>query len=225
MGYILIVIGIVAIVGGIVILTRRDASEAVPTYDMSSKPAASTTQTYEVESVSPAPVATSEAPVSEAAPASEPTAKEKGDAFENFVVNLLADHRLTLLDRTQDAVSSAGVVAESCKNPDLHVQQKRGKSDIDYYLECKYRSHWTDDAVTFEDWQIDRYRKFQRDNRRKVIIALGVGGTADAPATFRLVPLDSIRGNAIRKIDTKFAVDQTPSALVEYMERLFFKGI
>lgn len=113
------------------------------------------------------------------------------------------------------------MVAESCKNPDLHVKQKRGKSDIDYYLECKYRSRWTDDAVKFEEWQIDRYRQFQRDHHRKVIIALGVGGTADAPATFRLVPLDSICNNTIRKVDTKFAVDPTSSALVDYINAYF----
>lgn len=149
--------------------------------------------------------------------------KEKGDAFEDFVVNILADWRLKLLDRTQDAVSTAGVVAESCKNPDLHVQQKRGKSEIDYYLECKYRSQWKDGAVTFEDWQLDRYRQFQRDNRRKVIFALGVGGTPSDPASFMLVPLDSVKGNSIKQIKTEFAVDPSSSALVEYMNNYFSK--
>lgn len=147
--------------------------------------------------------------------------KAKGDAFENFVVNLLADWRLKLLDRTQDAVSTAGVVAESCKNPDLHVQQKRGESNIDYYLECKYRSRWYNGEITFEGWQLDRYRQFQRDNRRKVIIALGVGGTASAPATFMLVPLDSIRGNSVKQVKTEFIVSPTSSALVEYMNDYF----
>lgn len=149
--------------------------------------------------------------------------KEKGNQFEDFVVNLLADWRLKLLDRTQDAVSSAGVVAESCKNPDLHVQQKRGESKIDYYLECKYRSDWDNGAVKFEGWQLDRYRQFQRDNRRKVIIALGVGGTPSSPETFMLVPLDSIsnRYNDIRKIQTQFAVEPTSSALCEYLNHYF----
>ncbi|MBD5177259.1 MAG: hypothetical protein HDT04_01360 [Bacteroidales bacterium] len=149
--------------------------------------------------------------------------KAKGDAFEDFVINLLADWRLKLLDRTQDAVSTAGVIAESCKNPDLHIQQKRGKGEIDYYLECKYRSQWKDGAVTFEDWQLDRYRQFQRDNRRKVIFALGVGGTPSAPASFMLVPLDSVKGNSIKQIKTEFAVEPSSSALVEYMNNYFSK--
>lgn len=147
--------------------------------------------------------------------------KEIGNSYEDFVVNLLADWRLTLLDRTQDAVSSAGVVAESCKNPDLHVQQKRGNGTIDYYMECKYRSSWEDGKVTFEDWQLDRYRQFQRDNKRKVIIALGVGGTPSAPATFMLVPLDSVNGNSIKQIRTQFVVQPNSTAFVEYMDNYF----
>lgn len=149
------------------------------------------------------------------------TAKAKGDAFENFVVDLLADWRLRLIDRTQDAVSTAGVIAESCKNPDLHVRQKRGNSTIDYYLECKYRSHWDDRAVQFERWQIERYRRFQREKHRKVVIALGVGGTPSGPEILMLVPLDSIKGNTIKQISTRFVVEPSPSSLVEYMNSYF----
>lgn len=138
------------------------------------------------------------------------------------MVNLLADWRLKLLERTQDAVSSAGVVAESCKNPDLHVEQKRGNSEIDYYLECKYRSKWDDNGeIRFEDWQLDRYRQFQRDNHRKVLIALGVGGKSSAPETFMIVPIDSIKGNTIKKIKTQYRVSATSSALIEYMNDYF----
>lgn len=153
---------------------------------------------------------------------SKDLAKERGNAFEDFVCNLLSDWRLKLLDRTQDAVSSGGVVAESCKNPDLHVEQKRGEGKpIDYYLECKYRSNWKDGAVTFEDWQFDRYRKFQKDNKRKVLIALGVGGTPDNPKTFMIVPLDSIQDNTIKQIKTQYVVQPTSSSLIEYMNDYF----
>lgn len=147
--------------------------------------------------------------------------KAKGNSFEDFVVNLLADWRLTLLDRTQDAVSSAGVVAESSKNPDLHVSQKRGNGTIDYYIECKYRSRWDDGKVHFEKWQIDRYHEFQRKEKRKIIIALGVGGTPSSPLTFMLVPLDSLKKSAVRKIDTQYVVQPNSSALIEYMNSYF----
>ncbi|MCM1256173.1 MAG: hypothetical protein NC221_08655 [Duncaniella sp.] len=147
--------------------------------------------------------------------------KEIGNDFEDVVVNLLADYRFKLLDRTQDAVSSEGVYAESCKNPDLHISQKRGESDVDYYLECKYRSHWEDNKVTFYDWQIDRYRKFQGDSRRKVLIALGVGGTPSAPATFMILPIDSINGYSIKKTQSQFKLSPSSDNLFNYMTEYF----
>lgn len=237
MGYFLIVIGIVSIVGGIVILTHREdqptqtvqyreLKEVKTIHDTITKtevktvviPTAipSATPTAEIET------ATKDTPTKPTnSDSDKTTSKAKGDLFEDFVVNLLADWRLKLLDRTQDKISTAGVVAESCKNPDLHIQQKFGKSQIDYYLECKYRSDWKDGAITFDSWQLDRYRKLQSEKRRKVIIALGVGGTSDNPQTFRLVPIDSIRGNSIPKIKTEFAIEPTSSALVEYMNNYF----
>lgn len=150
------------------------------------------------------------------------TSKEKGDEFEDFTVNLLADWRMRLLRRTQDKMSSNGVVAESCKEPDLHIEQKRGNSKVDYHLECKYRSRWIDNAVTFDDWQIKRYREFQKARKRKVLIALGVGGSADKPQTFMIVPIDSIKDNAIRKVDVnKFGVTPTSDGLASYIEHYF----
>ena len=221
MGIILIVAGAILLVCGIVMVTTNQNNAVEPA---NTQPQIVVVEKHIHDTItSPTTV---EKSVSRPIDSEKPTvdkSKEKGDAFEDFVVNLLADWRLKLLDRTQDAVSSAGVVAESCKNPDLHVQQKRGKSEIDYYIECKYRSKWKDGTVTFEDWQLDRYRQFQRDNRRKVIFALGVGGTPSAPTTFMLVPLDSVKGNSIKQIKTEFAVEPSSSALVEYMSNYFTK--
>ncbi|MDE6079012.1 MAG: hypothetical protein K2G35_03000 [Duncaniella sp.] len=230
MGIILIVVGAVLIVGGVVMVaTKPNAAEqaapqaeVVAVDDTISKPVVVEKREARV-AASETPVAKPETSVAETEKPAVDQSKAKGAAFEDFVVNLLADWRLKLLDRTQDAVSTAGVVAESCKNPDLHVQQKRGKGEIDYYLECKYRSQWKDGAVTFEDWQLNRYRQFQRDNRRKVVLALGVGGSPSAPATFMLVPLDSIKGNSVKQIKTEFVVEPSSSALVEYMNTYFSK--
>lgn len=221
MGIILIVAGAILLVCGIVMVSANQHNAIEPA---NTQPKVVVVGKHIHDTItSPTAVKNSVSRSLESEEQTVDKSKEKGDAFEDFVVNLLADWRLKLLDRTQDAVSTAGVVAESCKNPDLHVQQKRGKSEIDYYLECKYRSQWKDGAVTFEDWQLDRYRQFQRDNRRKVIFALGVGGTPSAPASFMLVPLDSVKGTSIKQIKTEFAVEPSSSALVEYMNNYFSK--
>lgn len=150
--------------------------------------------------------------------------KAKGNSFEDFVVNLLADWRFSLVDRTNDTMSSAGVVPESSKNPDLEVRQKRNEGNLEYFIECKYRAKWgKDNKIQFEKWQVDRYHEFQREKKRKVLIALGVGGTPTKPESFMLVPLDSLKFGAIRKIDNQFAVQPNTDALYEYVNHYFTK--
>lgn len=225
MGIILIIIGAVLLVIGIVLVASKSSDVEPPQEEPQAQPEVVIVEkeVHDTVTAQSEPEVRIVNDLPEKLEQPNNASKEKGDAYEDFVVNLLADWRLTLLDRTQDAVSSAGVVAESCKNPDLHVQQKRGKSNIDYYLECKYRSSWNDGKITFEKWQLDRYRQFQRDNQRKVIFALGVGGTPSAPTTFMLVPLDSVKGNTIKKIDTRYAVQPNSTALVEYIDAYFTK--
>lgn len=234
MGYILIFVGLIALISGVIIINHKDVDDVISLASESSKhseiPTNEESSTrfqgkdgkddVEIEREEVSNVA-NESITETLNSHSVDTQKTKGDAFEDFVVNLLADWRLKLLDRTQDKKSTAGVVAESSKNPDLHIQQKRGKGTIDYYIECKYRSHWQNGEVSFEEWQLNRYRQFQRSNHRKVIIALGVGGSPSSPTTFRLVPLDSIKHNSIREIDTKFAVSATSSSLVDYIDHYF----
>lgn len=250
MGYILIIVGIIAIVSGIIMLTNskqsdnentKNTNKEYTSYPIKNKDTTiniipSDTQNLslyakveenvndeEIPPVSSAPVVNpaNQAKSTQSTEEKIQSSKEKGDFFENFVCNLLADWRLKLLDRTQDKVSTAGVVAESSKNPDLHIQQKRGNADIDYYIECKYRSRWHDGIISFEEWQINRYRQFQRENRRKVILAVGVGGSPSAPATLMLVPLDSLKNNGVRKIDTQYVVSSNSDAFVEYMNNYF----
>lgn len=203
MGLILIVAGFIAIVVGIVLVyngSKNTPESSTATVTPSQSPIVKQNDTGE-DSLS---------------------SKEKGDLFEDFTINLLADWRMRLLDRTQDKVSTAGVVAESCRQPDLHIQQKRGESKVDYYLECKYRSDWKEGKISFDEWQIKRYRDFQRSSHRKVLIALGVGGSPSKPETLMLVPIDSVKDNYISQTwVTKYAIQPTTDALASYIDSYF----
>lgn len=230
MGIIMIVIGAVLLISGIVIVTTKtNPTEGMEPFADSTPIENQINYSNHNSTVANALAVTEQSVTESTAQLEKPSktpeedSKAKGNAFEDFVVNLLADWRLKLLDRTQDAVSTAGVVAESCKNPDLHIQQKRGNGEIDYYIECKYRSNWNNGKVAFKDWQINRYRQFQRDSHRKVLIALGVGGTPSAPETLMIVPLDSVKDNSIGQIKTEYVIAPTPSALVDYMNSYFTK--
>ena len=237
MGIILIVLGAILLISGVVMVYLsvnfgQESHEATTLEQNLSSNSATVVNENEYRYIDPErtsdgdnteSVLNQQESVQTYAEVSDGDSKAKGNAFEDFVVNLLEDWRLKLLDRTQDAVSTAGVVAESCKNPDLHIQQKRGNGEIDYYIECKYRSNWNNGKVAFKDWQINRYRQFQRDSHRKVLIALGVGGTPSAPETLMIVPLDSVKDNSIGQIKTEYVIAPTPSALVDYINSYFTK--
>jgi hypothetical protein len=148
--------------------------------------------------------------------------EEIGQAFENYIVNLLADSRFKLLDRTQDIKSTAGVYAESCMNPDLHVEQKFSSRPIDYFIECKYRSRWFEGKVQFEDYQVKRYKEFQRKQHRKVLFALGVGGTPAAPQELMIIPLDQLVNGAVLESDhLQYRISSTSDDLYIYVESYF----
>ncbi len=156
MGIIMIVIGAVLLISGIVIVTTKtNPTEGMEPFADSTPIENQINYSNHNSTVANALAVTEQSVTESTAQLEKPSktpeedSKAKGNAFEDFVVNLLADWRLKLLDRTQDAVSTAGVVAESCKNPDLHIQQKRGNGEIDYYIECKYRSNWEQRKSSF----------------------------------------------------------------------------
>ena len=68
------------------------------------------------------------------------------------------------------------------------------------WVECKYRSGFDRaDNITVDDYQLHRYRLIQRESRRKVLVAIGIGGKPDSPQSFYLMPLDSIEGENISR--------------------------
>jgi hypothetical protein len=232
MAYLLIILGIVLTVSGIVMLTKQPKETVVVhSYDVASKAKSDTVymqaqpQERVVEKTVVVEKEVEAAPAQTSAPADDRTPEEiVGQSFEDYVVNFLADKRFTLLDRTMDRKTSEGVYAESCKNPDLHISQTNGSRSIDYYIECKYRSSWKSGLAEIKQYQIDRYKEFQRKEHRKVLFALGVGGKPEAPQTLMIVPLDSIKGAGIKQDWIgKYQIPQSSDGFYNYMASYFGK--
>lgn len=236
MGITLIIIGAVCLTMGILLLNKTASDTQVVCHHEVAQPAQATatkTESTDSDNLQPAVSASEDSNSSTARQTSSSTdhpsteipktrSEEIGQAFENRIVNLLADSRFKLLDRTQDTKSTAGVYAESCMNPDLHIEQSRSPRPIDYYIECKYRSRWYDGKVQFEDYQVKRYKEFQGKQHRKVLFALGVGGTPDAPQELMIVPLDRLVGGAIlESAHDQYKIEPTSDALYAYMDNYF----
>jgi hypothetical protein len=229
MAYVLIIVGVVLFTIGTFLLCTSKSNEQAATADVIQVAKTDTvympTQAQERVIEKTVVIEKEVEAASAAAPADDRTPQEiVGQAFEDYVVNFLADKRFTLLDRTMDRKTSEGVYAESCKNPDLHISQTNGSSTIDYYIECKYRSAWKSGLAEIKQYQIDRYKEFQRKEHRKVLFALGVGGKPEAPQTLMIVPLDSIKGAGIKQEWIgKYKIVQSSDGLYNYMASYFGK--
>lgn len=180
MGIILIILGAAALVVGIVMVSSRPSeTEAEVNFTKGSQKVNSTTpdsNSYMIDE-----------------------AKAKGNCFEDYVANIFKDRSVFRVKNWyQGVTSSEGVYAESNLNPDFEIEQTLYDNfRVKYWIECKYRSAFKNGELDIDDWQIDRYKNSQRESHQKVLLAIGVGGSAASPSSFYLVPVDSIRGEKI----------------------------
>lgn len=112
----------------------------------------------------------------------------KGRQFEEMVVSLLADRSIyRLLSWRSDKIVD-GIYAVENLLPDLEIKQRIGDVEVEYFVECKYRSSWDSFGKADMTKQILRYRNFAKEKGKELLIALGVGGTPDHPEEFYLIP-------------------------------------
>lgn len=152
--------------------------------------------------------------------------EQKGHMFESFVVSLIADKSLfRLLAWRSDKIIGDTYAIENLY-PDLHISHRLDHGEVDYFIECKYRTSWGSDGIDLSG-QFNRYHFHAKDRGKELFIALGVGGTPNAPDEFYLIPGRMVRLD--KKIDAKrFAkcrCNQTPEALNAYINHYFNKRV
>lgn len=206
MGIALIVVGIVAIITGAILVAKGNgkgkedvvvsmATKEAPSHELREEPKVNQPQ----QQVSQPAAIEAEKPTGEAVKQEEPKgAKEKGNDFEGFMADVLKANGIKITEWNQGTTSPGGAYGENCKNPDFKVEQPTSGNSIVYWVECKWRKR-IGDEFSLEEYQINRYRKIQRESKRKVLIAIGVGGSPEAPQSFYVVPLDSMGDTSITK--------------------------
>lgn len=111
----------------------------------------------------------------------------KGRQFEQFVVSLCSDKsRFNLLAWRGDKISGSTYAAETLL-PDLHLRHRLDAAEVEYLVECKYRSSWGEDGIDLSS-QYVRYHFAAKNSGKELFIALGVGGTPSNPDEFYMVP-------------------------------------
>lgn len=127
---------------------------------------------------------------SETEDASGSDAKQKGNDFEGYVADILKANDMRLKEWNQGTTSPDGAYAENELNPDFRVIDK--DKNLEYWVECKFRSSLPPKGFSLEETQLSRYNQIQGKSKKKVLIALGVGGKANEPETFYIIPVDTL---------------------------------
>lgn len=126
--------------------------------------------------------------------------KEKGDQFERYIVSKLDQRYIRCRSWASDK-SYNGIFSLRDLNPDLFLdyRAKQDHKPFKFAIECKYRSSYFKGKISINEYQLKRYKKFASIKRRKVFIAIGVGGAPFSPNEVFIVPLQDVKNNELKK--------------------------
>lgn len=154
--------------------------------------------------------------------------KEKGNMFEDYVANLFKDKdTFKVLEWNQGTTSSEGVYAENELNPDFKIEQScENDFKLTFWVESKFRRSLNNDVFSFDERQLNRYRKIQKESRLKIFLAIGKGEDPSNPSSFYFIPLDSITGSEINFEALKNYYMNDPSKrLPQWIKDYFFNKV
>lgn len=109
-----------------------------------------------------------------------------GYTFEKYIVRSLCkptdeEKPMFSLVRWRGDKSVDGIFTQDDRNPDLTLRCTLTRSDVEFFVECKYRKSWNS-VPAFNKYQLARYARISRTEKKIVLIACGFGGTPDQPA-------------------------------------------
>lgn len=116
-----------------------------------------------------------------------------GHEFENCVVELFSKEYFTLQEWRSDKVHN-GVYPVSNTYPDMEWTFKNRNQTIKFAIECKWRSAFqrNGNVQWAMDYQLENYRKFEREKGMTVFVILGISGRPSKPREMYIIPLRHI---------------------------------
>jgi len=121
----------------------------------------------------------------------KPDSYAKGQDFEEYVRKwIFQKDKYEVVHRTHDYSDNKEDYIEDSLNPDFCFRDKSNKKE--FYVEAKFRSSYWKDAIewTYSD-QFKRYN--DADQKRPVIIIIGVGGSPKMPEDIFIFPVKAVK--------------------------------
>ncbi|WP_052732608.1 hypothetical protein [Hymenobacter terrenus] len=122
----------------------------------------------------------------------KPDSFYKGENFENYVEDVLfPPDRYTLIRRTDTYERNRKRYSEASQDPDLLFRCKQTQNK--FAVEAKYRTSLINGQLRWaKGYQLDRYKKFEKENDVPVFIAVGLQGLSTRPDAVFLFPVRKI---------------------------------
>lgn len=141
--------------------------------------------------LSPQYTARKENPVHESADVGSNTDVDKGDMFEQYVVDLFNKSHFNVVEWTTDMMRKHNRYVESDSNPDLTMRHKT--TDMVFSVECKFRSNLYKGALSWSNWkQLRRYKSYSFDNEVPLFVVIGLGGSLQCPNRMFCIPIEDM---------------------------------
>jgi len=129
--------------------------------------------------------------------------KQKGDAFEAFVVKKFDDKYFKLKEWASDKMVD-GIYPESNQYPDLVYDFIYKDNTYPLAIECKYRQSYFNGGIKFSyPDQLKRYKSFEKEKVIPVFVVIGVGGRPDSPGDLFIIPLNKLDDVSIDQASLK----------------------
>lgn len=128
---------------------------------------------------------------------SKPERHTKGDAFEEYTRKIMFPaSKYTLVYRTPGYTENDGDFSEATMLPDYRLRCNETKKE--FYVESKWRNGnlYKGKIEVCSYGQLKRYKEVDKQDER-VVIALGLGGSAREPESVYLIPVKDMKYNAL----------------------------
>lgn len=115
-----------------------------------------------------------------------------GYEFEKYIVSKFDRACFTCIYWRGDK-HEGDIYSVSNSYPDLEFDYNDSVSTISFAIECKWRKSYSGDGIQWaRHTQIDQYKYYERESKKKVFVVIGIGGTPGDAADLYVIPLSNI---------------------------------
>ncbi|HJJ48171.1 MAG TPA: hypothetical protein O0X39_04150 [Methanocorpusculum sp.] len=125
-----------------------------------------------------------------------------GNLFEETIASKFSSKYFTIVTWTTDRCRDTNIRVESDKNPDFRIRYEPTKEE--FAVECKFRTWFYEEINPYGEivkqsiqWakpeQMERYKKYEKEQKIPVFIVIGVGGKPNNPQFIFCIPLKEIK--------------------------------